>query len=294
MDVVITQALSGSGPAVERPAAYAGVAGAFGEEALVAHLGEDAARVGLTSFDDVLAAVAAGEASVGVVPIENSLAGSVLESWDGLSRHDVQVVAELELPVRHCLLGVPGATLADIRSCRSHPQALAQCAAYLTARGIETIASSNTALAARDVATAGDHAVAAIASARAGRRYGLSMLDEGIQARDDNTTRFFAVERERPVDLRGTKASIAFATHNRPGALLAVLQAFARADLNMTKLESRPTRQELWEYVFYADLERGDGGELAADAIADVLERVSVDTTFVRLLGCYPHAAPRP
>ena len=273
------------------PLAYAGIAGAFAEEALVARFGEPANRVGLDSFDAVFAAVAGGSARAGVVPIENSLAGSVLENYDLLLEHQLHVVGEVSLPVRHCLLGPVGATLQHVAQCRSHPQALAQCARFLTAHGIEPLAASNTAVAARDVAAGGDPQQAAVASARAGRLHGLEVIASNIQTRDDNTTRFFVIEQERPGnDHEADKASIAFTTRNQPGALLACLQTIADAGLNLTKLESRPTGAALWEYTFYADIEADGATLLTAGHVTGVLLQLESRATSVRLLGRYLHA----
>lgn len=267
--------------------AFQGVAGAFGEEALAQQFGTGVDRVALASFTAVFEAVATGTVGAGVVPIENSLAGSVLETYDLLLQHDVQVVGEIALPVRHCLLAPPGTNLANVTRCWSHPQALAQCAPFLAEGGIEPIAAANTAIAARDVAAAGTFGTAAIASARAGTIHGLDVVATDIQTRDDNTTRFFVIQRERTFDEPSDKASIAFATRNEPGALLACLEALAALELNLTKLESRPTGQTLWEYAFHADVETATRGALGPELIDAALEALADRTTFVRLLGRY-------
>ncbi|MBC7644210.1 MAG: bifunctional chorismate mutase/prephenate dehydratase, partial [Thermoleophilia bacterium] len=234
--------------------------------------------------------VAAGEAEQGVVPIENSLAGSVLENYDLLLEYDAQIVGEVSLPVRHCLLAPPGRALADITHCYSHPQALAQCARFLTEHDIEPRAARNTAEAARDLASRDEPGAAAIASARAGQLHGLDTVVGEIQTRADNTTRFFVIARERPTSLAAEKTSLAFSTVNRPGALLHCLEAFAGHSLNLTKLESRPTGDALWEYHFYVDAEAQDGGALPDGVLATLVADLAPCTSFVRVLGQYPQA----
>ena len=267
--------------------AFQGVEGAFGEAALVQRFGEDAERAAFASFGDVFTAVADGSMQAGVVPIENSLAGSVLENYDLLLEHDVDVIGEISMPVRHFLLAPPGVSLAEVTRCCSHPQALAQCARFLAAHEIEPIAAANTAIAARDVAASGGRDTAAIASERAGQIHGLDVLAADVQTRDDNTTRFFVIARAREAGARADKASLAFTTRNVPGALLGCLETFAARGLNLTKLESRPTGQALWEYTFYVDVELATRGELSAPALTAVIEALGARVTHARVLGRY-------
>ncbi|MCW2962637.1 MAG: prephenate dehydratase [Thermoleophilia bacterium] len=271
--------------------AHQGTTGAYSEEALVQHFGDLVARVALPSFEDVFDAVAAGRVDAGVVPIENSLAGSVLETYDLLLEHELQVVGEIDLAVRHCLLAPRGTSLSDVRHCYSHPQALRQCARFLAEHEIEPRAAANTAVAARDLAAAPAPGDAAIASARAGAIHGLEVLAADIQTRHDNTTRFFVVQAGRPKDLPASKASLAFATRNEPGALLACLEAIAAQKLNLTKLESRPTGDALWEYTFYADIEAADRGQLDAERVVELLRALADRVTHARLIGRYPRAS---
>jgi prephenate dehydratase len=272
------------------PVAFQGIPGAFSEEALIAHFGDETDRTALRTFEAVFEAVADGSASAGVVPIENSLAGSVLENHDLLLAHAVTVIGEAVVAVRHHLLAPPGVELADVTTARSHPQALAQCAVFLDTHSIEPIAATNTAVAARDVAAAGAGSEAALASARAGELHGLQVLVRDAQTRSDNTTRFFVIARERPPALAANKASLAFVTRNEPGALLGCLEVFAAAYLNLTRLESRPTGDTLWEYTFYADLEAQGRGELDAATVSGVLDALAPRATDIRLLGRYPRA----
>lgn len=270
--------------------AYQGIAGAFSEEALVQHFGETVERTGHPSFAAVFTAVAAGAMDAGVVPIENSLAGSILETYDLLLEHDLHVVGEVTVAVRHVLLAPPDMTLGEITRCYSHPQALAQCAAFLAAHDIEPIAAANTAVAARDVAERPEPGSAAIASARAGRLHGLIAIESDIQTRSDNTTRFYVVAREASDDPAADKASIAFTTRNVPGALLGCLEEFAARELNLTRIESRPTGDAPWQYTFHVDVEAADRGALVQAVTDDVLVALSGRVEQARLLGRFRRA----
>ncbi len=267
--------------------AFQGEPGAYSEAALRFHFGPAARAVPCGSFEEVFRAVATGEVETGVVPIENSLASSILENYDLLLEHDLQIVGEVMLNIRHCLMAQPGTRLEDVRWCYSHPQALAQCAPFLKEHGIEARVAHDTAGAARLLAERRAPAEGAIASAHAALLYGLSVVAEDIQTRPDNTTRFFVISRDRPDDLPSQKSSLVFATANRPGALHGCLGAFAAAGLNLTKLESRPTRATPWEYHFYLDFE---GDAFGPEGMA-ALEGLAEHVRFVRLLGAYPQAA---
>lgn len=266
--------------------AYQGIAGAYGEEALLACYGSGVARVPERSFDRVFEAVARSEVDAGVVPIENSLAGSILENYDLLLEHELQIVAETSIPVHHSLLVPDGHGFSSITHCYSHPQALAQCMPFLRAHEIEPRATYNTAVAARDLAVSAERGASAIASARAGDLYGLVAVASDIQTRRDNTTRFFAIAREHPAGHVASKASIVFTTVNEPGALLACLEVFSARSLNLTKLESRPTGETMWEYFFYVDFEAG-GGELAEAEVEGLVADLHGRIDSVRILGRY-------
>lgn len=270
--------------------AFQGERGAYSEAALIQAFGEEVSPLPCASFDRVFEAVAQHEAEAAVIPIENSLAGSILDNYDLLLAHDLTIIGEIHLMVRHCLLAKPGRRLEDVRVAYSHPQALAQSAPYLRARGIESRAAYDTAGAAKELAGRDEEGAAAIASARAAAIYALDVLAEGIQSRQDNTTRFFVISRTRPEGLRAEKASLVLSAPNRPGGLYAVLGAFARRGLNLTKLESRPTQDTPWEYHFYVDFELGDGSLLLDDWLDELLAELREPHGMVRLLGVYPRA----
>lgn len=274
-----------------RVVAFQGERGAWGESAALAHFGGELPLAPQRAFHDVFDAVERGDASFGVVPIENSLAGSVHENYDLLLQHgQLTIVGEVNQPVRHRLLAMPGAQLAQVERCHSHPQALAQCMDFLREHGIEPVAAYNTAGAARDLAARGDLREAAIASGRAGELYGLEVLAGDIQARRDNTTRFFVVGPTASAAREGSKASVVYTTANVPGALHRSLGRFAELSLNLTKLESRPTRDTPWEYYFYVDFERADRKRMDGEFLDDVARRLHGVTQFVRVLGVYDRA----
>jgi prephenate dehydratase len=276
--------------------AYQGVPGAFSEAAAVALFpaGEAVPR---ETFADVFAALESGAVEAAVVPVENSQAGAVVDVYDLLRRHrGARIVAEALLRVRHHLLGVPGARIEDVRSARSHPQALAQVAEWLRDRSITPVVAFDTAGAAAEVAQLSDGTVAAVASGRAAERYGLAILARSIETAADNMTRFFALARvaetgvaERiPPSLRAgkPKTSLAYATANVPGALVRSLQPFATAGLQLTKIESRPSREQAWDYVFYLDFE----GDPATSPATEALALMRTSCAWVHVLGTYPAA----
>lgn len=275
--------------------AFQGEAGAFGEDALRHRFGDDVEACAAGTFDDVFAAVEAGHADAGVVPIENSLHGSVLEVYDLLLQHSVVIVSEVAIPIRHCLLGLSGVQMAELRTAHSHPQALAQCAPFLRRHGLRPHASYNTAGAARDVAATGDRQASAIASERAAGLYGLEVLARDLQEATANTTRFVVLDRPGgTLDHGGDKATLVFTTTNMPGALHAALGALAEAKVNLTRLESRPTRDTPWEYHFYLECGRADGAQILPEFLASVVEALDDATEFVRVLGVYPAATEKP
>ncbi len=263
--------------------AYQGEPGAF-SEAAAARIDASADTMPCRTFEDVFAAVASGAASHGVLPIENSVGGSIHRNFDLLSEHELPIVGEVELQVEHTLAALPGVRLEDVRRVYSHPQALAQCEAFLRSLGqVDIVATYDTAGSARMIRDGALHDTAAIASRRAAEIFGLSVLRDRVQDYAANITRFIVVARE-PVPL-GTpdKTSIVFALSNTPGALFKALSVFALRDVDLAKLESRPDRGRPWEYLFYVDLNaRRDAPECAR-----ALEHLAEFATFVRVLGTY-------
>src|SRR5712692_2087193 len=263
--------------------AYQGEVGAF-SEAAARRVHMDADLVACRSFEEVFEAVDAGPAHYGVLPIENSIGGSIHRNYDLLLEHTLPIVAEVELPVAHQLLALAGATLAGLRRVYSHPQALAQCERFLrTLAGVEIVASYDTAGSAKLVAAEGKLDAAAIASARAGEVFGLTPLADGIQDFDDNITRFIVIGR-RPLDKRAAdKTTVAFTVPNTPGSLFKALSVFALRDVDLTKLESRPIPGRPWEYLFYVDLAMARDELRCGRALAHLAEFAPM----LRVLGSY-------
>jgi prephenate dehydratase len=267
--------------------AYQGEPGAFSQEAIYQHFGAGVDTRPCHGFEDIFRLVETREAKAGLLPVENSQAGSINQAFDLLLDHDLRVIGEVKLRVRHCLLAAPGTRPAEIQRVRSHPQALAQCERYIRTRGWQAFPAYDTAGAARELAETPESGTAAIASALAGETYGLEVLDAGIEDSPDNTTRFFLLGREEPPPAKYNKTSIVFATLHTPGALYNVLGELASRGINLTKIESRPRRNRPWHYVFYVDLE----GHWQDAAVHRALIGLLARTAFVKLLGSYP-AAP--
>jgi len=234
--------------------AYQGEPGAF-SEAAARRVDPDAQLVPCRSFDEVFDAVQAGTSDYGVLPIENSIGGSIHRNYDLLVERTLPIVGEVELPVIHHLLALPGATLDGLRRVYSHPQGLAQCERFLrTLTNVEIIATYDTAGSAKMVADAGLKDAGAIASARAGDVFGLVSLAASVQDFDDNITRFLVVGVTPLPDRVADKTSIVFSLPNEPGSLFKALSVFALRGISLTKLESRPIQGRPWEYLFYVDL----------------------------------------
>ncbi len=275
--------------------AYLGPAGTFTEEALVtqADLAE-AERLALSSFPDVLDAVDKSRADIGLVALENSIEGTVNVTLDHLIfAHELWIVRELQLEVAQCLVGLAGARLELVKKVVSMPVATAQCRTWLSRHlaGAEEEASPSTADAVRRVAEAQDPHVAAIGTGRAAAIYGLEVLASGIEDNNANTTRFVLVARPEwgiPAPTGHDKTSIVcFQSSDRPGSLHAILGQFAARDLNLTKLESRPTKKALGEYCFVMDIE----GHIADEVVADCLRDLHATLPAVKFLGSYPAAS---
>ncbi|MEX0856153.1 MAG: prephenate dehydratase [Gemmatimonadota bacterium] len=277
--------------------AFQGELGAFSEEAVRTWFGPDVEPLPCREFRQVGEAVRSGRVTAGLLPVENSLAGTVQPAYDVLAEEGLAVVGEVVRPIRHFLLGVPGATLDGVRRVISHPVALAQCGEFLSNHPkIEALAVYDTAGAAREVAAGGDPTVAALAAQRAAERYGLDVLAEDLQDRADNQTRFLVIRRDDAQALpgealraeHGWKTALLVETENRPGALVDILLPMAEGGVNLSKLESRPGRTP-WSYRFFLEFEGGAGGE----AVTRALEQVRTRAHSVRVLGTF-HPWPAP
>ena len=265
--------------------AFQGEPGAYSEAAALAYYGELSATTPCHAFEDVFAAVEEGKCDCGILPIENSLAGSIHRNYDLLLEHNLHIVGEYFLRVHHCLIAMPGATLEDIQKVISHPQALAQCEHYLRSLpGVTSEAVYDTAGSVRLIREQGDPQVAAIASSRAAAVYGLPILVEGIEDHPANYTRFLAVA-THPANYDGeAKTSIVFTLRNQPGALYKALSVFALRDIDLQKIESRPLVGQPWEYLFYIDF----AGHINDVPCVRALDHLREMALFLRVLGSYP------
>ncbi len=269
------------------PVAFQGELGAFGHEATLSFFqsrADEVEPVPYRSFAAVFRAVAAGEVTYGLVPVENSQAGSINEVYDLLRQHDLFVIGEIAHPVHHSLLSLPGQDLSRIKRVISHPQALAQSDEFLRALDVEIVATYDTAGSARLIREEGLEGVAAVASARAGKLYELETLAESIQTIKDNYTRFIAISPEPTPRQDGpAKTMLVMATSHQPGSLHKTLGVLAANGVNLLKLESRPSRQRIWEYVFYLDFEGHRDDPNMRTTLADLAGY----TTFCKVLGSF-------
>ncbi len=235
-------------------------------------------------LEEVFESVTSKEADYGVIPVENSTTGSIRKALDLLLEKDVKVVGEIEVRVRHALLSVKGAKLGDVKVIYSHPEAISQCEKFLRSRNWTVIPSLDTAGAAREVAKLGDRSKAAIAGEQTANIYGLDILARDIQDLPHNTTRFFVISSEEKwVDERADTTSLFFATRHVPGALWRALGAFARRDINLLWLESRPIRKEPWNYSFFVEFE----GSQYDENIKEALSELKNLTLWLKVLGSY-------
>ncbi|WP_372679528.1 prephenate dehydratase, partial [Desulfosarcina sp.] len=215
--------------------AFQGIRGAYSEMALHEHFGKAVETLGCDAFDDVFDLVESGEATYGLIPVENTIAGTVVENYDLLFASDIFVVAEVYLPIRHTLLAKKGARLGEIKEALSHPHALKQCKAYLKSKNIKMMPAYDTAGAAYAVASGDRMDRAAIASALCAEIYDMEVLERDIQTNSSNTTRFFVISKKEnvPVDHKTGKTTVAFKTRHYPGALVACLKIFQKYSLNL-------------------------------------------------------------
>lgn len=267
--------------------AYQGEKGAYSEEGAVS-LFPGADLVPLSSIRKVFEAVEVGRAVYGLVPVDNSQAGSINETYDLFLKHGLHLVGETVVRVDHCLLALPGTHIDDLTQVISHPQAIAQCEEFLNALEAGVRPEYDTAGAAKRVAEEKLATTAAIASRRAGEMYGLEVLAERIQTYPDNHTRFGVLSRNPEALGAPDKSSLVFGVGHVAGSLYRCLGAFAERHLSLTKLESRPRAGRPWEYVFYADVLAPAAAEQMVEALAELSEHA----TFTRLLGSYAAAVP--
>mgnify|MGYP000341893312 CR=1 FL=1 len=266
--------------------AFQGEIGAYSEIAVYKHFTSDVQTIPCKSFSDVFKSVEAGNVDYGVVPVENSIEGSVNQVYDLFLEYDLKVCGEIILKIEHCLLANRNADLNSIKVVYSHPQALAQCSNFLERLGCEIIPTYDTAGGAKIVKERGTNDVAAIASERAAEIYGMKILARDISNTPDNYTRFLVISTEDSPPTGNDKTSIIFSLKHVPGSLYKALEEFALREINLTKIESRPTKRRPWEYNFYLDFEGHRNDPKCMEALKGLEKRA----TFIKILGSYPKA----
>jgi len=265
--------------------AYQGEPGAFSELAARRFFGRTAKLVPMVHFDDVFRFTAKGGSKRGLIPIENSVFGSVHQNYDLLLDHKLSIIGEVTLRIHHHLMALPGVRMNHVKFVFSHPQALGQCEDFLrTLRSARQIPHYDTAGAAKMIKAEGRTNAAAVASVQASRTYRLNILRRNVESNHHNYTRFLVLARSGKFPERRAKTSLVFATKNVPGALFQALAVFALREVNLLKIESRPFVGKPWQYLFYLDVLGSPRNEKVRTALKH-LEEVS---TFTRILGAYP------
>jgi 3-deoxy-7-phosphoheptulonate synthase len=264
-------------------AAFVGRVGTFSHKACLQYFGSAAEAVPLPTFQSIFEAVKAGQVDYGIVPIENSLSGSIHENFDLLREYDLRIIGDVTIRIMQNLLAKPGVDITAIRRVLSHPQGFEQCRQFLSQHQWEHVAVGDTAGAAERVSASEETGDAAIANLAAAEHFGLVALAEGIEDNPRNFTRFVVVGREPIEDRKAAKTSLICSARNEPGALFAILRVFADNQVNMTKLESRPIPGEPWRYMFYIDLE----ADLEAPEMAAVRAAITERCDYFKVLGCY-------
>jgi 3-deoxy-7-phosphoheptulonate synthase len=272
-----------TGKGMER-VAFVGEMGTFSHKACTQYFGDKIPVLPTGSFRAVFEAIKGGEADFGVVPLENSLTGSIHEIYDLLLDYELRIVGEITLRIMHHLIGHPGAKIERIARVFSHPQAFEQCRQFLQSYPKwEQVSVTDTAKAVREIRDAGDSTYAAIANKVAAEIYGMEVMEEGIETDPRNYTRFAIVGTKRIEKNPPRKSSIIYSTGNQPGALFEVLKVFADNNINLVKLESRPIQGKPWEYMFYVDLE----ADVGCETFKPILDALKEKTEYFKILGSY-------
>lgn len=262
---------------------FQGAEGAYSQAAMMKYFGDKVNSVHVDTFRDAMSAIDDGSADFAVLPIENSTAGIVNEIYDLLVEFENYIVGEQILKIEHCVLGVPGSKIRDIKTVYSHPQSLMQSAKYLETKDWQQISMQNNAFAAQKVAEGKDRTQAAIAGEHAAGIYGLEVLERGVNHSDTNSTRFIIVTNQKIFRKDANKISICFELPHKSGSLYHMLSHFIYNNLNMTNIESRPIEDRNWEYRFFIDFE----GNLADGAVKNALRGLREEAKNMKILGNY-------
>ncbi len=266
----------------EEKIAYQGIKGANSYEA-AQRLFPESDLTAYKSFEDVFKAVENGECGYGVLPVENSTAGSVAAVYDLILRYRFYIVGALDMSIDYCLAGLRQSTLGDIEKVISHPQALSQCEQYISSMGFEATACSNTAVAAKDTAREKRLNLAAVCSYKAAEEYGLKVLDNHLQDNKNNKTRFIVISKKLYINENANKVSLCFSLPHVTGALFHMLKRFDSLGLNLTKIESRPIPDKDFEYLFYLDF----SGSVKSEGVTSLLCKLSEEIPEFSFLGNY-------
>lgn len=267
-------------------AAFQGEAGAYGEEAAFRFFGPSIQTHPCESFEEVFRVVERNEVQFGIVPVENSLEGSISRVYDLLLESSLKVCGEIELRIAHCLIGSAEARLDSLEKVYSHPQALGQCKTFLRHLGCELVPTYDTAGSVKMIKKTALAGEGAIASARAAEIYDMKILAREIEDTPNNFTRFFTLSHQDSPPTGNDKTSVVFSLKHKPGTLYESLREFADRNISLTKIESRPTRQKPWEYNFYLDFEGHREDKICREA----LESLDRNSVFFKVLGSYPKA----
>jgi chorismate mutase/prephenate dehydratase len=266
--------------------AFQGEPGAYTEDAAFRFFGKSTKGIPYETLDEVFEAVEISEVPFAMVPVENSLEGSITRAYDLLLDSPLMVCGETELRISHCLIALKDASMDTIKTVYSHPQALGQCRNFLKHLNAELVPASDTAGSVRMIKDEERLDCAAVASVRAAELYGMKVIAREIEDNPHNFTRFFVLSKEDSPPTGNDKTSIVFSLKHKPGALYDCLREFASRQVNLTKLESRPTRHQPWEYNFYMDF----SGHREEENIVEVLKALEEHAVFVKILGSYPKA----
>lgn len=263
---------------------YQGVEGSFSEEAMIEFFGENQPSINYEKFEDVFVALKRDEINYGILPFENSCTGAITAVYDLLSKYGFYIVGEECIKITQNLVGIKGAKLEDIKEVYSHPQGFEQSKMFLKIyENFKLISFYNTAISAKHISNLNDKSKAAIASTRAAKIYGLDIIKEEINDNEGNKTKFIVVSKRMEIHKDCNKMTATFSLDNKAGSLYNLLGHFAKNQINMVKIESRPSNNKLWEYMLYVDFE----GNINDNNVQNAISLFEEKSGFFRLLGCY-------
>ena len=264
--------------------AFQGEKGAYSEEAIFKHWGRDIESVPRPYLRDVYSTVEEGEADYGLVPVENTIEGTIVRAYDLLNERTLKASGEEIHRIQHCLIAHPESKLEDIKKAYSHPQALGQSREYLESHHIEAVSFYDTAGSVKWIKENDIRDAAGVASAQAASEYGMKILEHGIETNTENYTRFLVIGKDETKSTGNDKTTLAFIVAHKPGTLVNALQEFSSRGVNLSKIESRPRIGSPWEYIFFVEVE----GHIEDENIASAVEGLKDYTIYLKHLGSYP------